>query len=159
MPAPKKRSDEDGAEVDRLLLKAQSSTLTPEDVKWLMWVLSPFYDLPAGYIDGKQFFFDANLGLLYEQVDIDERHYLMDSDDKLSSFGVGGGGGGVVNRGRGQFARLAAPDAGKRLKVPLPPFPKIPDIVKSKFPELKDDWAAWEGAVEEWLQHVQNQLS
>ena len=155
MPAPKKRSDEDGAEVDRLLQKAQNDVLTPEEVKWLMWVLIPFYDLPAGYIDGKQFFFDANLGLLYEQVD-DERHYLLVSDDKLSSFGVGGG---VVSRGRGQFARLAAPTAGKKLDVPLPPFPKVPDNVKSKFPELKDDWDKWEEAVEEWVRSVQNQLS
>lgn len=153
MPQPKKRSDADGLVVDFLLAEAQRRVLTPEEVKKLIWILSPFYDLPAFYIDGREFLFDANMGMLYEQVD-EERHYVMVSEDKLSSFGSGGGG---VNRGKGPFARLSA-DKGK-LKVALPEFPKVPANVKSKFPDLKDEWENWEKAVEQWVQYMQNQLS
>jgi hypothetical protein len=153
MPQPKKRSPSDIAHVDELLSEAQRRVLTPEEVKQLIWILSPFYDLPAFYIDGREFLFDANMGMLYEQVE-DERHYVMVSDDKLSSFGGGGGG---VNRGKGPFARLSG-DKGK-LKVPLPEFPKVPANVKSKFPDLKDEWDNWEKSVEQWVQYVQNQLS
>ena len=135
------------------MAKAERQVLEPEDVKEIIWILAPFYDLPAGYIDGREFFFDANMGMLYEQVD-DERHYILISEDKLSSFGGGGGG---VNRGKGPFARLSV-DKGK-LKVPLPEFPKVPANVKAKFPELKKEWEQWEGAVEQWVQYVQNQLS
>ena len=156
MPLLKKRSDEDGARVDELLTKAQTQTLKPEEVKELMWVLIPFFDLPAGYIDGRQFYFDGTLGMLYEKVG-DERHYVLVSEDKLSSFGVGGGGGGVVNRGGGPFARLAVDNS--KLKVPLPEFPTVPENVKSKFPELKDEWDKWESAVGEWVRNVQNALN
>ena len=157
MPPLKKRSDEDGARVDELLAKAQATTLTPEEVKELLWILIPFYDLPAFYIDGIQFFFDANLGMLYQEVD-DERHYVLVSEDKLSSFGIGGGGGGGKGRGGGPFARLAV-DSGVKLKVPLPEFPLIPANVKSKFPELKDEWERWEDSVREWVQNVQNTMT
>jgi hypothetical protein len=139
--------------VDELLAKAERQVLEPEDVKEIIWILAPFYDLPAGYIDGREFFFDANMGMLYEQVG-DERHYILISEDKLSSFGGGGSG---VNRGKGPFARLSA-DKGK-LKVPLPEFPKVPANVRAKFPELKKEWEQWEGAVAQWVQYVQNQLS
>jgi hypothetical protein len=153
MPQPKKRSPSDIARVDELLSEAQRRVLTPEEVKQLIWILSPFYDLPAFYIAGREFLFDANMGMLYEQVE-DERHYVIVSDDKLSSFGGGGGG---ANRGKGPFARLSV-DKGK-LKVPLPEFPKVPANVKSKFPDLKDEWDNWEKSVEQWVQYVQNQLS
>tara|TARA_Y100000310_G_scaffold72044_1_gene67991 strand:- start:2230 stop:2691 length:462 start_codon:yes stop_codon:yes gene_type:complete len=153
MPQPKKRSPADIARVDELLAKAERQVLEPEDVKEIIWILAPFYDLPAGYIDGREFFFDANMGMLYEQVG-DERHYILISEDKLSSFGGGGSG---VNRGKGPFARLSA-DKGK-LKVPLPEFPKVPANVRAKFPELKKEWEQWEGAVAQWVQYVQNQLS
>lgn len=153
MPQPRKRSEADRARVDLLLSQAKQRTLEVDEVKELIWILSPFYDYPAFYIDGREFLFDANMGMLYEQVD-DNRQYVMVSEDKLSSFGGGGGG---VNRGGGPFARLSV-DKG-RLKVPLPDFPKVPANVKSKFPELKKEWDSWEKAVEEWVQYVQNQLS
>jgi hypothetical protein len=153
MPQPKKRSPSDIAHVDKLLSEAQRRVLTPEEVKQLIWILSPFYDLPALYIDGREFLFDANMGMLYEQVG-EERHYVMVSEDKLSSFGGGSGG---INRGRGPFARLSVDKS--KLKVPLPEFPKVPANVKSKFPDLKDEWDNWEESVEQWVQYVQNQLS
>jgi hypothetical protein len=153
MPQPKKRSPSDIAHVDKLLSEAQRRVLTPEEVKQLIWILSPFYDLPAFYIDGREFLFDANMGMLYEQVG-EERHYVMVSEDKLSSFGGGSGG---INRGRGPFARLSVDKS--KLKVPLPEFPKVPANVKSKFPDLKDEWDNWEESVEQWVQYVQNQLS
>lgn len=154
MPKLKRRSDEDGARVDELLAKAQTTTLTPDEVKELLWVLLPFFDLPAFYIEGRQFFFDANLGMLYEKV-LDERHYVMVSDEKLSFFTGGSGG---VNRGGGNFARLAAPPRAK-LNVPLPQFPPVPGNVKSKFPELKGEWEKWEEAVAEWIRNIQDTLS
>jgi len=154
MPQPKKRSPADIARVDELLAKAERQVLEPREVKEIIWMLAPFYDLPAGYIDGREFFFDANMGMLYEQVD-DERHYILISEDKLSSFGSGGGGG--VNRGKGPFARLSVDK--KNLRMPLPEFPKVPANVKSKFPELKKEWEQWEQAVAQWVQYVQNQLS
>ena len=155
MPQPKKRSPADIATVDRLLAKAESRVLEPEEVKEILWILAPFYDIPAaGYIDGREFFFDANMGLLYEQVG-DERHYVLISEDKLSSFGVGGGG--PVNRRKRPFARLSVDK--KKLKMPLPEFPKVPANVKAKFPELKKEWERWEEAVAQWVRYVQNQLS
>ena len=153
MPQLKKRSDEEGQRVDELLTQAQSRTLTQDEVKEIIWILIPFIDLPAFYLDGKQFYFDAYLGLLYEYRD-GERLYLQISPDKLSSL-IGTGGG--ANRGSGPFARLAADPS--RLKVPLPEFPKVPANVKSKFPELKDEWERWEDSVQDWVRVVQNQLS
>ena len=153
MPQPRKRSEADRARVDLLLSQAKQRTLEADEVKELIWILSPFYDYPAFYIDGREFLFDTNMGMLYEQVD-DDRQYVTVSEDKLSSFGGSGGG---VNRGGGPFARLSA-DKGK-LKVPLPEFPKVPANVKAKFPELKNEWERWEKSVEEWVQYVQNQLS
>jgi hypothetical protein len=127
MPQLKKRSDEEGQRVDELLTQAQSRTLTPDEVKEIIWILIPFIDLPAFYLDGKQFYFDAYLGLLYEYRD-GERLYLQISDPS-------------------------------KLKVPLPEFPKVPANVKSKFPELKDEWERWEDSVQDWVRVVQNQLS
>ena len=154
MPKLKRRSDEDGARVNTLLGEAQRRTLTPDEVKELMWVLTPFYDQPAVYIDGRQFMFDVHLGLLYEQIgkpsDLDsERHYVMFSEDPISTGGV--------NRGKGPFARLAP--LSKKLDIPLPPFPKVPSSVKAKFPELKESWDKWEESVDVWVQNVQGQLS
>ena len=156
MPQPRKRSEADRRRVDFLLGQAKQRTLEVEEVKELIWILSPFYDYPAFSIDDREFLFDANMGMLYEQKE-DERHYVTISDDKLSSFGSGGGGGGGVNRGSGPFSRLSVEKS--KLRVPLPEFPKVPPNIKSKFPELKNEWDTWERSVEEWVQYVQNQLS
>ena len=153
MPQPKKRSPVDIARVDELLAKAERQVLEPKDVKEIIWILNPFLDLPAFYIDGRSFFFDPHIAMLYEKVG-DDRHYVLVSEDKLSSFGGGGGG---VNKGKGPFTRLSIDK--KKLRMPLPEFPKVPANVKSKFPELKKEWEQWEGAVAQWVQYVQNQLS
>ena len=154
MPQPKKRSEAETRRAELLLSQAKTRTLEVNEVKELMWILNPFYDYPALSVGDRDFFFDTNLSMLYEKVG-DNRQYVTISEDKLSSFGSGGGGG--VNRGSGPFARLSADKS--KLKVPLPPFPKVPANVKSKFPELKNEWETWESSVEEWLQYVQNQLS
>ena len=161
MPKLKDLSKEEGEKVEELLREAQSRTLTPEELKEVAWILSPITDTPSDYFVGdpnipggfKRFYFDHTSGELYTVLDNGERSYVGFIPDNLSSFMSGGSGG----RGGGIFARLAP--TAKRLTIPLPPFPKIPPNVKSKFPELKESWDNWEDSVDKWVQYVQTQLS
>lgn len=152
MPKLKRRSDEDGERVDALLAKAQTSVLTPDELKEVLWILAPVTDSPAFYHDGEQFYFDQISGELYSTRG-GERFYVGLIPDTLSSLTGGKGG----NRGGGLFARLAP--RSRSLNIPLPPFPKIPPNVKAKFPELTESWNKWEKSVEQWVQYVQQQLS
>ena len=154
MPKLKRRSDEDGDRVDELLTAARTRTLTPEELKEVVWILSPLTDWPAFYHDGEQFYFDNISGELYTVNNQDDsRTYVGFIPDTLTGL-LGGSGSG--NRGGGLFARLAP--ASKKLNMPLPPFPKIPGNVKAKFPELTESWDKWEESVEQWVQYVQSQL-
>lgn len=153
MPKLKRRSDDDFARVDEILSAAQTRTLTPDELKEVIWILAPVTDWPAFYHDNQQFYFDNISGELYTVKDDGTRFYVGFIPDTLANM-LGGGGG---NRGGGIFARLAP--TAKKLNIPLPPFPKIPGNVKAKFPELTESWDKWEESVEQWVQYVQNQLS
>jgi len=152
MPKLNRRSDEEYARANQLINEARVRTLTPDELKEILWILSPLTDSPAFYHDGVQFYFDNLRGLLYTQNEEGKRFYVGIITDDLSSFLSGTGG-----RGSGIFARFAP--TSKRLSIPLPEFPKIPPNVKAKFPELTESWDKWEESVDTWVQYVQNQLS
>lgn len=52
------------------------------------------------------------------------------------------------------FQRMAA-GVKSTPDTPWPPFPKIPDSIKAKFPDLAAEWQRYEEAIQLWIQQVQ----
>jgi len=55
-----------------------------------------------------------------------------------------------------EFKRFAAGGSVTTTQKPWPEFPRIPEQVKSKFPDLALHFEAWEKAIDIWVREVQN---